>query len=112
MKRISTVLAAIGICLGLQAQNVSDALRFSVNDYFGTARSIAMGNAFTALGGDIGSITINPAGSAVNNYSQISFSPALNIMGGKTEYSADGYVGNGNPTRTSSYAKASGQIPS
>lgn len=37
-----------------------------------SARTMAMGNAFMALGGDIGGISINPAGSAVNQYSQFS----------------------------------------
>ena len=43
------------------SQSIYDALRFSNNDYEGTARGVAMGNAFTALGGDMGAITINPA---------------------------------------------------
>ena len=59
------------------AQSAYDGLLFSENNYEGTARSVAMGNAFTALGGDLGSVTINPAGSAVAGYSQISFTPAL-----------------------------------
>lgn len=59
------------------AQTMYDALTFSENDYAGTARTLAMGNAFTALGGDPGSITINPAGSAVAKYSQFVFSPGL-----------------------------------
>jgi hypothetical protein len=46
-----------------------DGLTFSQNNYYGTARSIGMGNAMTAVGGDLGSIGINPAGSAVYNFS-------------------------------------------
>ena len=52
------------------AQDMYDALRYSDYNYYGTARTIGMGNAVTALGGDLGSIGINPAGSAVNSYSQ------------------------------------------
>lgn len=59
------------------AQTAHDALNLAETDYEGTARTVAMGNAFTALGGDLGSITINPAGSAVAGYSQISLTPAL-----------------------------------
>ena len=66
--------AAIGY-----AQNAYDGLLFSENNYEGTARSVAMGNAFTALGGDLGSITINPAGSAVAGYSQFTISPGLSM---------------------------------
>lgn len=53
------------------AQSAYDAYNYSYTDYYGTARSIALGNAFTALGGDIGGITINPAGSGVYRYSEI-----------------------------------------
>ena len=59
------------------AQTAYDGLLFSENNYEGTARSVAMGNAFTALGGDLGSITINPAGSAVAGYSQFTITPGL-----------------------------------
>lgn len=59
------------------AQTAYDALMFSENNYEGTARSVAMGNAFTALGGDLGAVTINPAGSAVANYSQFTITPSL-----------------------------------
>ena len=61
------------------AQTAYDGLLFSENNYEGTARSVAMGNAFTALGGDLGSITINPAGSAVAGYSQFTITPGLTI---------------------------------
>lgn len=72
---ISLALAA----LAAQAQSVYDALLFSERNYEGTARTVAMGNAFTALGGDLGSIGINPAGSAVAKYSQFSLTPAITI---------------------------------
>ena len=44
-----------------------------------------MGNAFTALGGDLGSIGINPAGSAVANYSQFTITPGLTISSNTTK---------------------------
>ena len=50
------------------AQTAEDALTIGQNQYGGTARTISMGNAFTALGGDLGSIAINPAGSAVSGF--------------------------------------------
>ena len=43
------------------AQTAYDAFLFSESNYEGTARTVAMGNAFTALGGDLGSISLNPA---------------------------------------------------
>ena len=61
------------------AQNAYDALLFSENNYEGTARSVAMGNAFTALGGDLGAVTINPASAAVASYGQFTITPALTL---------------------------------
>ena len=82
MRKLSLIAALLftGSALAF-AQDAQDARRYSFNDYQGTARSMAMGNAFTALGGDIGSIGINPAGSAVNSYSQFTITPSLTIAG-------------------------------
>lgn len=80
------LLAAFAADAG--AQTVADALKFSESNYYGTARSIAMGNAFTALGGDLGSITLNPAGAAVNSFSQVAFSPNISILSSSGKYNA------------------------
>ena len=73
---ICILLAAMTMAAA-HAQTAYDALRYSENNYEGTARSVAMGNAFTALGGDLGAVTINPAGSAVAKYSQVTITPGL-----------------------------------
>ena len=52
MKRAIILLAVCGLTTGAGAQTMYDALRYSEYDYYGTARTMAMGNAFTALGGD------------------------------------------------------------
>lgn len=49
----------------LREAYMKDGLNWCTDDYVGTARTLGMGNAFTALGSDMGSISINPAGSAV-----------------------------------------------
>ena len=83
MKKLlySSLVLGLALCFSsaLRAQNMYDALNFSTNEYFGTARSMALGNAVTAIGGDLGTIGINPAGSAVASYSQLTFTPGLNI---------------------------------
>ncbi|MDR6968339.1 hypothetical protein J2X31_002356 [Flavobacterium arsenatis] len=59
-------LFIIGLSISsLQAQEFSDALRYSQTNLNGTARFRAMGGAFGALGGDFSAISVNPAGSAV-----------------------------------------------
>jgi hypothetical protein len=60
------------------AQTIDDILKASYQDYEGTARFAAMGGAFGALGGDISSIGVNPAGLAVFRKSHISFTSSLN----------------------------------
>ncbi len=83
-KTIITILAGLIAASGF-AQTAGDALRFSENNYEGTARTTAMGNAFTALGGDLGSVGLNPAGSAVAPYSQITFTPSLTFAASTTQ---------------------------
>lgn len=57
---------------------------FSRDDYYGTARYEAMGGAFGALGSDVSSVSINPAGGAVAKKSKVSISLAndnFNLQG-------------------------------
>ncbi len=79
MKRTAIALTMMLAGVALSAQSISDGLTYATNDYEGTARTIAMGNAFTALGGDIGAVTINPAGTAVSRRSQFSITPSTYI---------------------------------
>lgn len=72
------------------AQTMYEAISYSDYNYVGTARSMAMGNALTAVGGDLGSVGINPAGSAVAGYSQITITPGLSISTMGAAYSAIG----------------------
>lgn len=88
MKRIVTIMA-IGLAplFAASAQNDVDfATRLGGNHYYGTARTLGMGNAVTAVGGDIGSIGINPAGSAVFNYGQVEFSPGMSFSKSATRF--------------------------
>lgn len=61
----------------VNSQNVDDALRYSQLFYGGTARFLSMGGAFTALGGDISSLSQNPAGLGVFRSSEITITPQL-----------------------------------
>jgi hypothetical protein len=73
MKKYLTFVA-LSLCLIGSAQNINDVLRYSNENLQGTARFQAMGGAFGALGGDLSSLNINPAGSAVFNNSLITLS--------------------------------------
>jgi len=86
MKRyITLVITFFSIC-SLQAQNDADALRFSQFYYGGTARSLSMGGAFGALGGDFGSLSINPAGIGVYRSSEFTFTPNMNYNSSASNY--------------------------
>jgi hypothetical protein len=81
MKKISlTLTAAFALFSGLFAQNVDDALRYSQVFYGGTARFMSMGGAFTALGGDMSTLSQNPAGIGVFRTSEISVTPQLDYI--------------------------------
>lgn len=63
--------------IGLRAQGVPDALLFSQTIYEGTSRSIAMGNATGAMGGDVTAMCINPAGLGLYRSSEFTFTNGL-----------------------------------
>ena len=95
MRKTAFIILFALAAMSAQAQTIYDALLFSERDYEGTARSVAMGNAFTALGGDLGSIGINPAGSAVAKYSQFTITPSLTVASNTTQGASpytDGYL--------------------
>ena len=79
MKKLIALALGSALTISASAQIWQDALLYAENEYGGTARSMAMGNAFTAVGGDLGSIGINPAGAAVPGYSQFTLSPGISI---------------------------------
>ena len=78
MKKISLlILGLLSVIAVSNAQNVDDALRYSQVFYGGTARFMSMGGAFTALGGDISSLSQNPAGLGVFRSSELTITPQL-----------------------------------
>lgn len=78
MKKFILILSAVlSVSTAVSAQNVDDALRYSQLFYGGTARFTSMGGAFTALGGDISSLSQNPAGLGVFRSSEMTITPQL-----------------------------------
>ncbi|TDT47229.1 outer membrane protein transport protein (OMPP1/FadL/TodX) [Maribacter spongiicola] len=73
MKRYLTFVLLVACAVG-SAQNINEALRYGTENLQGTARFQAMGGAFGALGGDLSSLNVNPAGSAVFNNSLFTIS--------------------------------------
>ena len=95
MKKI-LLISLILSTLVLQAQTLSytdQAVLFSTDDNYGTARFVGMSGSFGALGGDMTAVDINPAGLAV--YNQGEFSTSLSYR--DTKINTSFY---GNPIRT------------
>jgi hypothetical protein len=75
MKKYILLIGFLCALTYIKAQTHADALRYSQPIIGGTARSIAMGGAFGALGGDFSTLSTNPAGIAVYRGSEFTFSP-------------------------------------
>ncbi len=59
-------------------QTVEDAVRYSLLDVAGTARSAGLGGGLGALGADFSVLSTNPAGLATVRRSEFTFTPAFN----------------------------------
>mgnify|MGYP006302591329 CR=1 FL=1 len=79
MKRyILIVTGVLFLFSTASAQNEFDALRYSQNFLFGTARSMGLGGAIGAVGGDFTSLSVNPAGIGLYRKSELTFTPSFN----------------------------------
>ena len=96
MKRVILLLAAVAAAAAASAQSSGrgwggllmdkdvlmpgDMVELSQTQFnFGTARAMAMAGAFTSLGADLSSMSINPAGLGMYRHSDISITPMLAI---------------------------------
>ena len=89
MKTVMAVMLAFlagSAAAPVYGQNMWDAYRYSQQFNEGTARSVAMGNAMVALGGDMGAISINPAASGVYTYNEFIFTPSITVADNRTDY--------------------------
>ena len=75
--KIWFLLFGISLSFSGFGQNQVDAIRYSNLHYGGSARYNSMGGAFGALGGDLSSASINPAGIGVYRSSEFSISTAM-----------------------------------
>lgn len=71
------------------AQDYTDLIRYSRPDDLGSARFISMGGAFSALGNDIGAVSINPGGLAVYRHSEVTFSSYYRATNTTTTYNGN-----------------------
>ncbi|WP_242921381.1 OmpP1/FadL family transporter [Pontibacter liquoris] len=93
MKLHKTFLASLALVLGWSgtafAQNEVDALRYSRYGVSGSARIQGIGGAQTALGADISTMSVNPAGLGMFRRSEFGISPGLQFN--NTQTSINGF---------------------
>jgi long-subunit fatty acid transport protein len=86
MKKINLLIISALATFTVQAQDITDALRYSQDEIQGTARFRALSGAFGALGGDMSAVNINPASSAVFSQSHASFTLSNVATSNDTRY--------------------------
>jgi hypothetical protein len=86
MKRYIITIMVILFANVAFSQDFFDALRYSQTNYDGSARSVSMGSAFGALGGDFVSASINPAGLGLYRSGELTITPTLNINNSNSNY--------------------------
>ena len=86
MKKLYFTVIALVVMTFSQAQDITDAVRYSSDQLSGTARYRAMSGAFGALGGDLSAVSINPAGSAVFLSSAATITLSYNDRQNDTRY--------------------------
>ncbi|MBX9784953.1 MAG: hypothetical protein K2X48_16815 [Chitinophagaceae bacterium] len=102
MKQFFILTVFITAAIAVKAQEPMDALRFSYNNFVGTARSQAIGNAGVSLGGDFSSTFINPAGLAQFKTNEFVFTPGFFMNRNKMSYNDSTFKGNRSALNTGS----------
>lgn len=92
MKKTAFLIGLMfALMAGVQGQNLEDALRYSNFTGASTARSLALGGAFSSLGGDFYSLSSNPAGLGVYRKSEFTFTPLVAYSVSNTGFNSGNY---------------------
>lgn len=86
MKKVLIVLTALACTSAAFSQSELDAYNYARGDLNGTARYLAMGGAFGALGGDISAMSGNPGGLAIYRSSEVVTTLSLSNIAAKTDW--------------------------
>ncbi len=85
-KQILIIILATSTLFASNGQTIDEALKYSQVFYSGTARFQSMGGAFTALGGDLSSLSLNPAGLGVFRSMEISITPRMDFINSSSDF--------------------------
>lgn len=86
MKKVLIVMTALACSSAAFSQSELDAYNYARGDLNGTARYLAMGGAFGALGGDISAMSNNPGGLAIYRSSEVVATLSLSSASTKTDW--------------------------
>lgn len=88
MKRKHFLIVSLGLLCAFHSysQNDIDAMRYSQLTFGGTARFNAMAGSMGALGGDISTLSYNPAGIGVFRKSELTISPSVFFQSTSSTY--------------------------
>jgi hypothetical protein len=93
INKLAFILPLSILTINLQsiAQEVTDGAKYAQNIPLGTARSVGFGGALGSVGGDFGSLSVNPAGIGIYRSSEFLFTPSLRFSGNTGKYNGDEY---------------------
>ena len=97
MKKLLLSSLALGCGVAAFGQSAIDTFRFAAPDMKGTARFMSMGGAFGALGGDLTTLSQNPAGIGVYRSHELGFT--LNLDCQQSTSDAQGFKTTDNQTK-------------
>ncbi|MEM7102499.1 MAG: hypothetical protein AAF502_05140 [Bacteroidota bacterium] len=80
MIRLFSIFLAFSLAVDIHGQTAADVLRYSRTFVGGTARTMAVGGAFGALGADFAMLSVNPAGLGVYRSSEFSITPGYQFQ--------------------------------
>jgi hypothetical protein len=89
MKKLIASLITSAILFPATAQYEEQGLQFSQTFPIMTARSLAMGGAFSSLGGDMSAAYLNPAGLGMFRKSELTLSPGIGFANASSTYQAE-----------------------
>jgi hypothetical protein len=92
MKKLQFLVSMCFTLSMTQAQEINEALRYAQDNLNGTARFSAMSGAFGALGGDLSSLNINPAGTAIFNNNQVGATLSNFAVKNNATYFGNGFL--------------------
>ncbi|MAD11778.1 MAG: hypothetical protein CMC04_03530 [Flavobacteriaceae bacterium] len=78
-RKLFLIISVLLSSIYLTAQTSQEAFELSTSNIFGSARYTSMGGAFGSLGGDLSSISDNPAGAAVFLFPEVGVSFEVNF---------------------------------